>query len=91
MKYKRGDYFGELALLNNKPRAATVCAVTKCKCSSIDRQSFKVRTIKDASSMCILLAVFVEICGGLFVLLKEKDVFKYERIDTITVDGHSQV
>lgn len=41
MKYKRGDYFGELALLNNKPRAATVCAVTKCKCVSIDRQSFK--------------------------------------------------
>ncbi|KAI5076571.1 hypothetical protein GOP47_0008636 [Adiantum capillus-veneris] len=42
MRYKRGDYFGELALLNNKPRAATVCAVTKCKCASIDRQSFKV-------------------------------------------------
>ncbi|MCO5595859.1 hypothetical protein L7F22_049910 [Adiantum nelumboides] len=41
MRYKRGDYFGELALLNNKPRAATVCAATKCKCASIDRQSFK--------------------------------------------------
>ncbi|KAI5058232.1 hypothetical protein GOP47_0026402 [Adiantum capillus-veneris] len=40
-KYKRGDYFGELALLNDKPRAATVIAVTKCKCVSIDRRSFK--------------------------------------------------
>ncbi|MCO5604258.1 hypothetical protein L7F22_058421 [Adiantum nelumboides] len=40
-KYKRGDYFGELALLNDKPRAATVVAVTKCKCVSIDRRSFK--------------------------------------------------
>ncbi|KAH7286738.1 hypothetical protein KP509_32G020900 [Ceratopteris richardii] len=42
MRYKRGDYFGELALLNKKPRAATVCAVTKCKCATIDRKSFKV-------------------------------------------------
>ncbi|KAH7286737.1 hypothetical protein KP509_32G020900 [Ceratopteris richardii] len=41
MRYKRGDYFGELALLNKKPRAATVCAVTKCKCATIDRKSFK--------------------------------------------------
>lgn len=45
MKYKRGDYFGELALLNNKPRAATVMAVTRCKCVSIDRQSFKVSAL----------------------------------------------
>jgi cAMP-dependent protein kinase regulator len=42
MHYKRGDYFGELALLNNKPRAATIRAITNCKCASIDRQSFKV-------------------------------------------------
>eukprot|EP00249_Psilotum_nudum_P013281 c24256_g1_i5 orf=316-1020(-) len=41
MKYTRGDFFGELALLNNKPRAATVSATTQCKCVSIDRASFK--------------------------------------------------
>eukprot|EP01018_Ginkgo_biloba_P001311 Gb_24658 [translate_table: standard] len=41
MRYKRGEYFGELALLNDQPRAATVTATTSCKCASIDRDSFK--------------------------------------------------
>ncbi|BBN20209.1 cAMP-dependent protein kinase regulator [Marchantia polymorpha subsp. ruderalis] len=41
MRYKRGDYFGELALLNDAPRAATVTALTKCKVVSINRDQFK--------------------------------------------------
>ena len=40
VKYKRGDYFGELALLNSVPRVAT-CTATKASCVlSIDRMSF---------------------------------------------------
>ena len=42
MKYQKGDYFGELALLNNEPRAATVLASSNCKVASIDGESFKV-------------------------------------------------
>jgi len=38
--YKRGDFFGELALLTNKPRQATCTAVTRCKVASMDRDSF---------------------------------------------------
>jgi cAMP-dependent protein kinase regulator len=40
-QYTRGDYFGELALLSNEPRAANVKARTDCNCVSIDRHTFK--------------------------------------------------
>jgi len=40
-EYSQGGYFGELALLKNEPRAASVIAKTKCKLLSLDRRSFK--------------------------------------------------
>jgi len=39
-KYKAGDYFGELALLKNAPRAANVIAKSHLKLASIERGSF---------------------------------------------------
>jgi len=41
MDYKAGMYFGELALLKNQPRAATVTSKGTCKVLSLDRGSFK--------------------------------------------------
>eukprot|EP00928_Gymnodinium_smaydae_P004155 TRINITY_DN11444_c0_g2_i1.p1 TRINITY_DN11444_c0_g2~~TRINITY_DN11444_c0_g2_i1.p1 ORF type:complete len:450 (+),score=125.20 TRINITY_DN11444_c0_g2_i1:106-1350(+) len=41
MRYGSGDYFGELALLRDESRAATVTAVTDCKLLSFSRKSFK--------------------------------------------------
>ena len=39
--YKSGDYFGELALLKDEPRAANVLAKTKLKLVGLNRNSFK--------------------------------------------------
>ena len=39
--YKSGEYFGELALITNEPRAAFVIAKTDVKMISMDRKSFK--------------------------------------------------
>jgi cAMP-dependent protein kinase regulator len=41
MSYAAGDYFGELALLRNQPRAATCVCKGQCKLLSLDSASFK--------------------------------------------------
>jgi cAMP-dependent protein kinase regulator len=40
-KYKEKEYFGEIALMKNTVRQASIRAVTKCKLLSIGREEFK--------------------------------------------------
>ena len=40
-EYEAGGFFGELALLKNEPRAASIIADTHCKCLYLDRFAFK--------------------------------------------------
>lgn len=40
MKLESGNYFGELALLTDKPRAATVTATSPSKCVCLDTKAF---------------------------------------------------
>lgn len=39
--YQRGDYFGELALLDNKPRAASIVASSESKVAILNREGFQ--------------------------------------------------
>ena len=39
--YAAGEYFGELALLRDADRAASVRAITDCKCILLDKASFE--------------------------------------------------
>ncbi|RKU45729.1 protein kinase A regulatory subunit [Coniochaeta pulveracea] len=41
MEYKKGDFFGELALLNDAPRAASVIAKTDVKVATLDKLAFQ--------------------------------------------------
>lgn len=40
-KYKAGDYFGELSLIKDEPRAANILATSKLQVAAIDRHTFK--------------------------------------------------
>jgi len=46
--YKAGESFGELSLLYNAPRAATIKATSKSVCFALDRATFN-NIVKDAS------------------------------------------
>ena len=47
--YKPGEAFGELALLYNAPRAATIIAKTECVLWALDRECFN-NIVKDAAA-----------------------------------------
>lgn len=41
LKYHPGDYFGELSLLKNEPRAANIIATSQLQVAALDRHTFK--------------------------------------------------
>lgn len=64
-----GQYFGELALISNEPRKATVTALTELHCYTIDKFTFVsvLGTLKDAETESIGISILrkVKILEGL--------------------------
>mmetsp|Transcript_11721 Transcript_11721/g.10353 ORF Transcript_11721/g.10353 Transcript_11721/m.10353 type:complete len:151 (+) Transcript_11721:407-859(+) len=50
MQYSKGSYFGELALINNAPRAANVVSKSETHIVSLDKETFK-RVIGSADEL----------------------------------------
>jgi cAMP-dependent protein kinase regulator len=40
MQYESGNFFGELALLHDAPRAASIISTSKCSCLGLERKAF---------------------------------------------------
>ena len=53
---KPGDYFGEMALLDDQPRAATVRAATESRCLALYRWDFLPEVRRDSDLALALLA-----------------------------------
>eukprot|EP00298_Acanthocystis_sp_HF-20_P029524 c8417_g1_i1.p1 GENE.c8417_g1_i1~~c8417_g1_i1.p1 ORF type:complete len:308 (+),score=127.09 c8417_g1_i1:727-1650(+) len=74
MTCREGDSFGELALMYNSPRAATVQAVTDVECWAVDRETFKLTLMDHTLKKRDRYEAFLEDVPILSSLLK------YERL-----------
>ena len=83
--FENGVSFGELALLNNKPRAGTVVTLTDCFFAVINAESFdkllrKDKALSMATNVKFLRQVpyikhwLIRETHGLFLLCKEKKI-----------------
>ncbi|MBN1613035.1 MAG: cyclic nucleotide-binding domain-containing protein [Deltaproteobacteria bacterium] len=62
-EFDRGEIFGEMALIDNKPRSASVVTVTPCKFAFIEKGAFN-EYIETQSSLSFRLMAFI--CLSLF-------------------------
>jgi hypothetical protein len=62
-EFGRGEIFGEMALIDNKPRSAGVVTITPCTCAFIGRKSFS-KYIETRSDLAFRLKAFI--CLSLF-------------------------
>jgi cGMP-dependent protein kinase len=79
LEYSDGDSFGELALLQDVPRASSVKAVKPCRLFRINRDSFRyaiAAAAKDASEVALETMKQVEIFNG----LSEAQLFEVSKI-----------
>jgi cAMP-dependent protein kinase regulator len=69
--YSSGGCFGELALIYNSPRAASVIASTPCKLWALDLRTFRYILATTASSKMVMRCEFLKKCAFLDPLSNE--------------------
>ena len=69
-EFDRGEIFGEMALIDNKPRSASVVTVTPCKFAFIEKEAFS-KNIEARSDLSFRLMAFI--CLSLFKRLVTLD------------------
>ena len=57
---KPGDIFGEMALLENKPRSASAVAMEECELLSINKANFEIMTEKQPQLMTRIITILSE-------------------------------
>ena len=62
-EFGRGEIFGEMALIDNKPRSASVVTITPCKCAFMEKKAFS-KYIETRSDLAFRLKAFI--CLSLF-------------------------
>ncbi|MCR5290000.1 MAG: Crp/Fnr family transcriptional regulator [Treponema sp.] len=55
---KPGDFFGEMAILDNSPRSATCMAIGKVKCLEFNKENFQLLIMNNPQIALILLKMF---------------------------------
>ena len=83
-KCKAGDAFGEMAVLNNKPRNATATALSEAKCLTLDEREINQILAKGVSTKLLL-----NIVGLLSVRLMNANAWISEAIRTHKLEGDS--
>lgn len=82
---KEGDFFGEMALLENKPRSATAIVIEKAEIVIIDRAAFETKIAKDAYIILHMLKKLSsrlrEVDDEITVLLMKENIRKV--VDTL--------
>ena len=72
MKYSAGGCFGELALIYNSPRAASVVATAACKLWTLDLRTFRYILATTSSSKMVVRCEFLKKCSFLDPLTNEQ-------------------